>query len=67
MTTKIIKVPATDWDLLHEQKHVLLKTIWDNEDSPLWGLVNWIDSIQDLAVAAGEWEFPPDPDDEEDA
>ena len=55
-----------DWELLHQQKLVLL-TVVDgmDRDSPtaeaLWGLVHLLDALQDDAAAAGCWAFPGEP------
>lgn len=40
-----------DWLALAKQKRALVGMIWDDEASPLWGLVNLIDTIQDDAEA----------------
>ena len=52
-----------DWDLLHQQKLVLLGVLDGLErNSPtavaLRGLVHLLDALQDDAVAAGRWAFP---------
>jgi hypothetical protein len=39
-----------DYAELREQKQALLDTIWDDNDSPLWGIVHLIDGIQDYAA-----------------
>jgi hypothetical protein len=57
---------GVDWELLHQQKLVLL-TVVDgmDRDSPtaeaLWGLVYLLNALQDDAVAAGRWAFPGEP------
>ncbi len=57
-----------DWELLHQQKLVLL-TVLDGmvRESPvaetLWGLVHLLDALQDDAAAAGRWAFPDESDD----
>jgi hypothetical protein len=56
MTT--LRMPAINWDDLHEQKQELLKRIWDDKDDALWGIVHMIDAMQDIAADAGAWEFP---------
>lgn len=55
-------IDRTDWKLLAAQKQLLLSRIWDTpeDDEPLWGLVNWIDAIQDAAEESGTpGVFPP--------
>lgn len=47
-----------DWDLLHQQKTELVSMIWDKPDSNCWGLVEFIDNLQDAAVDCGKWDFP---------
>lgn len=52
-----------DWDLLHQQKLVLLRVLDGmDRDSPtaeaLWGLVHLLDALQDDAAEAGRWTFP---------
>lgn len=57
-----------DWELLHQQKLVLL-TVLDAtvRESPeagaLWGIVHLLDALQDDAVAASRWAFPDESDD----
>ena len=57
---------GVDWELLHQQKLVLL-TVLDNVDrnlptaEALWGLVHLLDGLQDDAAAAGLWAFPGEP------
>ena len=52
-----------DWELLHQQKLVLLNVL-DNMDrhssvaEALWGLVHLLDALQDDAAADGRWTFP---------
>ena len=52
-----------DWELLHQQKLVLLGVL-DGLDrnsavaEALWGLVHLLDALQDDAVSAGRWVFP---------
>lgn len=52
-----------DWELLHQQKLVLLSVLdgLDRNSSvaeALGGLVHLLDALQDDAVAAGRWAFP---------
>ena len=52
-----------DWELLHQQKLVLLTVLNGmDQDSPtaeaLWGIVHLLDALQDDAAAAGRWTFP---------
>lgn len=42
-----------NWNELRIQKDALLKLIWKDDKSVLWGLVNIIDLIQDQAVEKG--------------
>ena len=42
-----------DWNALREQKYLLIELIEKDANSPLWGLVNLIDAIQDAAVDEG--------------
>lgn len=49
---------ATDWPLLRSQKVMLLAVIGNpfisvEEERALDGILNWIDNIQDAAVASG--------------
>ena len=36
-----------DTDMLNEQRMLLIDRIWDDEDTPLWGLVNMLDDWYD--------------------
>ncbi len=36
-----------DWKLLKEQKEELLKMIWDDKDSKVWGIIHLLDELQD--------------------
>lgn len=59
-----------DWDLLHQQKLVLLKMLGSHPDgSPeaeaLSGIINLLDAIQDEAADAGIWAFPNEEESEE--
>ena len=36
-----------DFALLKEQKALLVKTIWEDLDSELWGIVHFLDSVED--------------------
>ena len=52
-----------DWQLLHQQKLVLLDVLdgLDRNSSvaeALWSLVHLLDALQDDAVSAGRWVFP---------
>lgn len=54
---------GVDWDLLHQQKLILLEMRQDQpDDSPeadaITGIVHLLDSLQDDAVGLGLWEFP---------
>lgn len=40
-------VTNIDYELLAEQRETLLNTIWEDDQSPLWGVVNLIDAIID--------------------
>ena len=54
-----------DWDLLHQQKLVLLELL-DNipRDSAvgqaLFGIVHLLDALQDEAADEGRWQYPED-------
>ena len=58
-----------DWDLLHEQKLVLLEML-NNVSSEsivgqaLSGIIHLLDSLQDEAVEQGRWQFPKEHDEE---
>jgi hypothetical protein len=52
-----------DWELLHQQKLVLLRVLDGmGRDTPtaeaLWGIVHLLDALQDDAAEAGRWVFP---------
>lgn len=52
-----------DWNLLHQQKRVLLEMLECQRDgSPeaeaLSGIINLLDTLQDEAADAGLWSFP---------
>ena len=52
-----------DWNLLHQQKIVLLEMLERRQDgSPeaevLAGIIDLLDSLQDDAAAEGLWAFP---------
>ena len=52
-----------DWNLLHQQKLVLLGMLdGTGRDTPtaeaLWGVVHLLDALQDDAAEAGCWTFP---------
>ena len=54
-----------DWNLLHRQKLALLSLRVDRRldaasIDAIEGLVNFVDALQDDAVAAGRWNFPGD-------
>lgn len=51
MTTRIAYADI-DMELLRQQKAELLRIIWDDKDSILWGLVELIDHIEDEEGAA---------------
>lgn len=40
-------VANTDYKLLAKQRDLLVKTIWQDDDSELWGLVNLCDELID--------------------
>ncbi len=55
-----------DWDLLHQQKLVLLAIRREQcEGSPeadaLSGIIHLLDALQDDAVSDGRWAFPDEP------
>ena len=52
-----------DWNLLHQQKLVLLKMLeYQRDGQPeaeaLSGIINLLDALQDDAANAGLWSFP---------
>ena len=54
-----------DWDLLHEQKLVLLELRHNMPDGSavfqaLSGVIHLVDALQDEAVEEGRWQFPED-------
>ena len=54
---------GVDWNLLHQQKLVLVDWLSGippkpSETEVLWGIVHLLDALQDDAVADGRWEFP---------
>ncbi|GMU20513.1 MAG: hypothetical protein AMXMBFR13_06100 [Phycisphaerae bacterium] len=54
-----------DWDLLHQQKLVLLEMLNSiAHDSPagqaLFGIIHLLDALQDEAAEDGRWQFPED-------
>ena len=54
---------GVDWDLLHQQKLVLVDWLSGilpkpSQTEALWGIVHLMDALQDDAVADGRWEFP---------
>ncbi len=56
-------IKKINWELLHQQKRVLLELLDSMpQDTPtavaLWGLVHLLDALQDDADAAGVWRFP---------
>ena len=64
MMDKFLEViRGIDWDLLHEQKKEILQVLNDQERvfgkaGQLEGLVNLLDSFQDVAAKLKIWEFP---------
>lgn len=59
-----------DWQLLAKQKLALLKSIWNEREHVLWGLVALIDAIQDDAEEKGYpviWFSPEEEFEEEDS
>ena len=57
-----------DWDLLHEQKLVLLEmrnSVPDESTAgqALSGIIHLLDALQDEAVEQGRWAFPNESDD----
>jgi hypothetical protein len=38
-------VTNIDYELLAEQREVLLNSIWQDEQSPLWGVVDLLDEL----------------------
>jgi hypothetical protein len=55
-----------DWNLLHQQKLVLLRVLDGmDRDTPvaeaLWGIMHLLDALQDDAATAGRWVFPDEP------
>jgi hypothetical protein len=55
MTTRNVSWEAdVDFPALRLQKEALLKLIWDDDDSPCWGIVELLDFLQDQAVDSGQ-------------
>ena len=40
-------VTNIDYELLAEQRETLLNAVWEDEQSPLWGVVNLLDALID--------------------
>ena len=54
-----------DWDLLHEQKLVLLEMLNSiprdsTAGQALFGTIHLLDALQDEAAEEGRWQFPED-------
>jgi len=54
-----------DWDLLHEQKLVLLEMLNSiprdsTAGQALAGIIHLLDALQDEAAEEGRWQFPED-------
>lgn len=56
MFTELIK--SINWDMLNQQKKLLVELIWNVPNSKLWGLVHLIDQLQDTACDSEMWKFP---------
>jgi hypothetical protein len=50
MNTKTIICERVDMKLLHKQKKELVKLIWNDQNTNLWGLVHLIDDIEDRNI-----------------
>ena len=50
-------VTNIDYELLAEQREVLLNSIWQDEQSPLWGVVDLLDELIDAeeAIKVNRW------------
>lgn len=48
-----VNLGAVDWLDVAKQKQALLGQIWEDRASPLWGLVAFLDHVQDAADRAG--------------
>lgn len=59
----VISIHNIDWDLLHQQKQMLVKVVWNTPNNELWGVVHLIDTLQDIACEVGLWKFPEKEDD----
>jgi len=44
-------VTNIDYSLLAEQRETLLNTIWEDDESPLWGVVHLLDALIDAEDA----------------
>jgi hypothetical protein len=44
-------VTDIDYSLLAEQRETLLNTIWEDDESPLWGVVHLLDTLIDAEDA----------------
>jgi hypothetical protein len=44
-------VTNIDYSLLAKQREALLNTIWEDDESPLWGVVHLLDSLIDAEDA----------------
>ena len=50
-------VTNIDYELLAEQREVLLNSIWQDEQSPLWGVVDLLDELIDAeeGIKVNRW------------
>jgi len=59
-------IKGIDWNLLHEQKLVLLSMRERHQDGSterdaLSGIIHLVDALQDESIAEGQWAFPDEP------
>lgn len=48
-----VTLERVDWEQLRLAKAMLVLKYWSEQQSPVWGIINFIDHVQDQAVAAG--------------
>ena len=68
MTLMFESLNNVDWNLLHQQKLILLEMLSRQQDGSreaesLAGIINLLDALQDDAADIGRWTFPDEPED----
>ena len=48
-----VNLGSIDWLDVAKQKQAVLEQIWETPQHPLWGLVAFLDHVQDAADRAG--------------